>query len=133
MAAISPSPGDLDVLAQERLEDAQALLAAGRFAGAHYMCGYAMEMKLKSRICKTHGWTEYPPRIAERFAQALKTHKLAELLLFTGMRPTITEVHTVDWSIVAEWDPERRYMPAAYAAQEAEAMIAAAQALMVIL
>jgi hypothetical protein len=121
------------VLAQERLEDAQALLAAGRFAGAHYMCGYAIEMKLKSRICKTHGWTEYPPRTGERLAQALKTHKLAELLLFTAMRPTIMAAHTGSWSVVAEWDPERRYTPAAYAAQEAEAMIAAAQALMVIL
>ena len=131
--ALSPSPSDLDELAQERLEDAQALLAAGRFAGAHYMCGYAMEMKLKSRICKTHGWTEYPPRTGERLAQALKTHKLAELLLFTGMRPTIMEMHTEHWSVVAEWDPERRYTPAAYAGREAEAMVGAAQALMVFL
>ena len=133
MAALCPSPDDLDVLAQERLEDAQALLAAGRFAGAHYMCGYAMEMKLKSRMCKSHGWSEYPPRTGERLAQALKTHKLAELLLFTGMRPTITEVHTGDWSIVEKWDPEQRYTPAAYTEEQAHAMIAAAEALMAVL
>lgn len=133
MVSLTPSPDDLDVLAQERLEDAQALQAAGRFAGAHYMCGYAMEMKLKSRMCKTHGWTEYPPRAGERLAQALKTHKLEELLLFSGMRPTIMEVHRVNWSVVAEWDPEQRYTLGAFAAQEAQTMIAAAEALMVVL
>jgi hypothetical protein len=34
--------GELDALAQERLDDAKALFAAARFAGAHYICGYAI-------------------------------------------------------------------------------------------
>jgi hypothetical protein len=44
MVAISPSPDDLDVLAQERLEDAQALLAAGRFAGVRICDGDEVEV-----------------------------------------------------------------------------------------
>lgn len=131
MAAASPSPDDLDVLAQERLEDAEALLAAGRFAGAHYMCGYAMEMKIKSRICKVHGWTAYPPRAMERFAQALKSHNLGELLLFTGLEPTI--VKHGEWSVVLVWDPEQRYRPGAATEEQAKAMIQATALFMMIL
>lgn len=133
MVALSPSPDHLDVLAQERIDDARALLAAGRFAGAHYMCGYAMEMKLKSRICKVHEWTEYPPKSGERLAQALKTHKLKELLLFTGLRTTMLESHGVDWFAVVVWDPEQRYKPAAFTEAEAQRMVAAVEALMVVL
>jgi hypothetical protein len=133
MAGLSPSLDDLDVLAQERLADAKALLVAGRYAGAHYMCGYAMEMKLKSRICRTHDWTEYPPHTGERLAQALKTHKLAELLLFTGLRTTMLGDHGTDWSAVAVWDPEQRYKPAAFTEQEAERIVAAVEALMAVL
>jgi H+/gluconate symporter-like permease len=125
-----PSVDDLDSLADERLADAHALLAAGRFAGAHYMCGYAMEMKLKSRICKTHEWAEYPPQTGDRMAQALKTHKLAELLLFTAMRPRIMETFAGPWSVVSAWDPEQRYRVAAFTNEEAQAMIAAVEVLM---
>jgi hypothetical protein len=128
-----PSVDDLDSLADERLADAHALLAAGRFAGAHYMCGYAMEMKLKSRICKTHEWAEYPPQTGDRMAQALKTHKLAELLLFTGLERTILAGHTDQWSAVVAWDPEQRYRPSAITAEQAQTMIGATAALMVVL
>jgi hypothetical protein len=132
--ALSPSPADLDELAQERLEDAQALLAAGRFAGAHYMCGYAMEMKLKSRICKTHGWTEYPPRaLTDQFSRALKTHNLADLLLFASPEPTIEMEKTAEWSVVSDWNPDQRYKRGAVIEEEAETMINAVTILMMVL
>ena len=132
MAALSPSPDHLDALAQERMDDAQALFAAGRYAGAHYMCGYAMEMKVKSLICKTHGWIEYPPRACEgRLSQALKTHKLADLLLFLKIEPTIMKA--AEWSVVLDWDPDQRYRPSAATAEQAQAMIQATTLLMVIL
>jgi hypothetical protein len=133
MVVLLPSPDHLDTLAQERIDDARALLAAGRFAGAHYMCGYAMEMKLKSRICKVHEWTEYPPKSGERLAQALRTHNIEELLLFTGLRTTMLEQYGVDWFVVAVWSPEQRYRPAAFTQEEAQRMVAASDALMVIL
>ena len=44
---------ELDSIARARIEDAKALLTAGRFDGATYLCGYAVELALKSRICRT--------------------------------------------------------------------------------
>jgi HEPN domain-containing protein len=35
----------------ERLQDAKCLLEAGRFHGAIYLCGYAIECQLKANIC----------------------------------------------------------------------------------
>src|SRR5437660_12799334 len=39
---------DLRAIARARLRDAQALLRAKRFDGAFYLCGYAVELALKS-------------------------------------------------------------------------------------
>ena len=50
---------DLQALAEERIEDARALFNAGRYSGAVYICGYAIEMGLKRKICETLGWDEY--------------------------------------------------------------------------
>lgn len=44
------SRAELQQLAQDRVEDAQALLAAGRWAGAFHLIGYAAEAGLKSCI-----------------------------------------------------------------------------------
>ncbi|HYI10112.1 MAG TPA: hypothetical protein VEK57_13715 [Thermoanaerobaculia bacterium] len=129
----NPSPEILDALADERLEDARALLAAGRAAGARYMCGYALEMKLKALVCRNSGWGEYPPPMDGRLMQALKTHKLDDLLLLSGSRPRIQTEHPADWAIVEQWDPEERYRLGAISAQEAQAMVSAATALMAVL
>lgn len=134
MVAVSPSPADLDVLAQERLDDARALFDAGRYDGAQYMCGYAIEMKLKSRICKTHGWPKYPPdALKGEFSKALKTHNLADLLLFASPEPTIEMEKTAEWSVVSVWNPDQRYKPGAVLGEQADAMINAVTILMMLL
>ena len=131
MAVALLTVADLDGLAQARLLDAEALFAAGRYDGARYVCGYAVELKLKARICRTHGWTEYPPALA--LAQALKTHKLDILLLLSAQQATIFSVHKDDWSVVAPWDPEQRYTIHPVTAQEAQAMIESTRVLMAVL
>lgn len=40
-------------LARMRLADAEALRAANQLNGAFDLCGYAVELALKARICKT--------------------------------------------------------------------------------
>jgi hypothetical protein len=47
---------DLHDLASSRLADADALFVAKRHAGAVYLCGYAVELVVKARICRTLGW-----------------------------------------------------------------------------
>lgn len=125
---------DLDAVAQERLDDAKALVAAGRFAGAHYICGYAIELKIKARICRMQDWAVYPPAGAGGdLVRALKTHKLAVLLLLSGMETTMLTTSYADWSAVSRWDPEQRYDSAPVTAQDAQTMIAATDRLMAVL
>ncbi len=40
-------------IARARLKDAEVLAASRRYEGAIYLCGYAVELGLKARICKT--------------------------------------------------------------------------------
>ncbi len=47
---------DLEELAEKRLMDAKTLFEAKRYDGAFYICGYAIEMALKRRICVTLDW-----------------------------------------------------------------------------
>lgn len=49
------SQSNIEVLAYAKLEDAQILLLNERFDSAYYLAGYAIELLLKARVCKTLG------------------------------------------------------------------------------
>jgi hypothetical protein len=67
---------DLLKIIQARINDADALHAALRFDGAIYLCGYAVELALKRRICITLRWPGFPSTTAEfRNFLSLKTHE----------------------------------------------------------
>jgi HEPN domain-containing protein len=76
------SASDLKKLAKKRLGDAKALYQARRYEGAYYICGYAVELILKYRICVTLGWTEFTA--LRELGKAIKTHKFEDLLHFSG-------------------------------------------------
>ena len=57
-------------IARARLEDATVLRKAKRHDGAVYICGYAVEIALKARVCKTLRWSGYPSTASE-FATVL--------------------------------------------------------------
>jgi HEPN domain-containing protein len=122
-------------IAAARLDDARHLLAAGRFDGAAYLCGYAVELALKARICDTLGWSDFPERPKEfQPYQSLKTHNLEILLTFTGQQQNVKTNHLDEWSKVAVWDPESRYKPTGTIAQpEAQLMIDSAVTLLGVL
>ena len=114
---------DLDTLAKDRLKDAKALYAAERFWGAIYICGYAVELGLKKRICNTLDRGEYPD------IRDLKTHKLDALLILSGVEKLINVKYKVEWSVVKRWDPEQRYVVISVQQTDAAQMIAAASTL----
>lgn len=55
---------ELRRLAYARLADSRALYAAGRYDAALYLCGYAVELALKARICRTLRWGHRRPGTA---------------------------------------------------------------------
>ncbi|MCI0489818.1 MAG: HEPN domain-containing protein [Blastocatellia bacterium] len=101
----------LDII-QARIDDADALYAAGRYDGAIYLCGYAVELALKRRICITLRWSGFPSTPAEfKHYESLKTHTLDILLSLSGYEKRIKRNSLAAWSDVGSWDPEARYKP----------------------
>jgi HEPN domain-containing protein len=103
---------ELRRIARSRLSDAEALYAAGRYDGAVYLTGYAVEVALKARICRTLKWSHFPSTGAEfQQYQSFRTHDLNVLLNLSGVRERIRANYSTEWSLVVVWNPEMRYRP----------------------
>ena len=121
-------PKELRDLARARLKEAKILLTRKKYDGATYLCGYAVELLLKARICKTLKWSDY--KIGRGY-ETFKTHELATLLELSGIRPRIITKYFTEWSAVNQWTSEDRYLPIGHTTpQSAIAMITATTKLM---
>ena len=118
------TPEELYTLACERLSDAKALYAMERFEGAFYLCGYAVEMVLKYKTCKTLEWDEYYEY------PSIKTHKLDVLLRFSGMERQKNSLFMAEWLIITKWDSEIRYSSKKQAQGDVKLMIEATESLL---
>ena len=68
---------EMSAISRARLMDAEVLLSNQRFDGAAYLCGYAVEIALKSRIVRTQGLTGFPATKSEfRGLSQFKSHDL---------------------------------------------------------
>jgi len=126
---------ELDKLAQARLEDAKALLAASRLDAATYLCGYAVEVALKARICRVLNWPDFPSTGGEFHAyRSFQTHDLDVLLRLSGQEPRVKHEHFELWNAAAKWRSEHRYNAIGTVERtNAEAMVQAAGKLLEIL
>lgn len=83
------NPTEIKKLAQTRLEEAEILCHAGKYDGAYYLAGYSIELTLKARICEKWDiddlFDESNKAIADGFRRKIKTHDIAELLIFCGL------------------------------------------------
>jgi HEPN domain-containing protein len=121
--------------ARARLQDAEVLLQSQRYDGAVYVCGYAIEIALKEKICRTLNWPDFPLTGGEfQKYQSFKTHDLDVLLHLSGVEQTIKENMLSQWSAIARWSPEARYNPVGSATvADAEMMIQSAKTLLEVL
>jgi HEPN domain-containing protein len=125
---------DLREMARVRLGDAEVLLAAGRYDGAAYLCGYAVELALKGRICRCLHWPHY--RVEGVYASFFKTHELERLLEVSGFNLEMKATYIAEWSVVNFWKPDSmRYQPIKNQVQErvAKNMIEGAKTLVEVL
>ena len=127
---------DLRKTAREYLQSAELLRDDRKYDMAVYLSGYAIEIALKDRICRTLKWRGYPATSGE-FSnfRSFQTHNLEVLLDLSAIEDRIIAVLGADWEIVAEWSPEQRYKPrGTYTKDDADTMIStSARALKVIL
>jgi len=101
---------ELKRIASARLKDAEILYRGKRYDGAVYLCGYAVELTLKAKICRILKWSGFPSTNSEfQGLQSFKTHRLDLLLSLSGQEGKIKTAFLADWSIVANWDSETRY------------------------
>jgi len=122
---------ELRKVARARLSDARALCKTKRYDGAKYLAGYAVEIGLKARICRTLGWREFPETSKEfEGLITFKTHRLPMLLRLSGREDAIKGRVFTEWSAVVTWDPEDRYRAVGSSRREAELMIASAEAIL---
>ena len=104
---------ELQWLANERLRDAKALLAARRWSAAYYLAGYAVECGLKSCVIAYLMRTDQFPE--KRFSEQCWTHNLSQLLGLTGLKPVLDAAAAADtaldanWGIVKDWNEASRY------------------------
>ncbi len=127
--------GDHRKIARARLEDATALRKARRYDGAVYLCGYAVEIALKARICGTLKWNAYPFTASEfQKYQSFRTHDLSVLLHLSGRRAKIKRKHLAQWSAVSNWNPNSRYrVIGSTSARDAKEMLSSAEVLLGVL
>jgi HEPN domain-containing protein len=122
---------ELQKIARARLQDAEALYQSSRYDSSIYLCGYAIEIGLKCKICGTLRWKNFPPDGSFHGLQSFKTHSLDVLLKLSGVEDKIKKNFMAHWSIVAKWDPEARYEKVGSATkQRAKLMIEATKILL---
>lgn len=116
---------EFQILAAERLDDAAALLKTGRYSGAYYISGYAIECALKACIARKTMQDDFPPKEAAKFY----VHDLPKLLDIAGLGEAFTNeagqdpAFRTNWATVKEWTEEARYQRNGQ--QQAEEMVAA--------
>lgn len=102
-------------LADERLADAQGLLSLGRWAGAYYLAGYAVECGLKACVLAYLANDLGVIFRNRRFSERCWTHDPEELLVLTGLAPALrlavaTEpILKTNWELVTGWSEQSRY------------------------
>jgi len=104
---------DLQALARSRLADARSLLDAGRYDGAYYLLGLAVECSLKACIAKLVKRHEFPNK---KMTADSYSHDLSQLVRAAGLELTLNANIAADtlfggkWLIVKNWSIESRYI-----------------------
>jgi HEPN domain-containing protein len=100
-------------LAGVRLEEAKSLLDLGKWGGAYYLAGYAVELALKACIIKTLMATDAFPD--KKFSENCYTHtieKLVGLAKLVDARKTAMDADPdlqTNWAEARDWSEEKRY------------------------
>src|SRR5206468_7226037 len=104
---------ELRQLAEDRIADAAILLAAGRWSGAYYLAGYALECGLKACIAKLTNQDDFPRD--RKFVEECYTHSLERLLKAAGLKPALdadastNPAFSANWGVAKDWQETSRY------------------------
>lgn len=105
---------ELQQLAEDRIMDAAALLAAGRWSAAYYLSGYAIECGLKACIML---YVQNTGAIFQdkKYGERCWTHDFKTLLVLAGLNESLDADINADpalslnWDVAKVWDETSRY------------------------
>ena len=103
---------DLQNLANERIAEAKILLDAGKWSGAYYLAGYAVECGLKACIAKLTKPDEFPDK---NFGAKCWVHEIEPLVDLAGLKPPrnadakANPNLDANWVVVRRWKETSRY------------------------
>lgn len=103
---------DLQQIAEMRLQESKALLAAGFPDGAYYLAGYAVECALKACIAKRTQVHDFPDK---KLVNDSHTHDLGKLITLAELSVELqAEMQTnpamqANVSAVQDWSEASRY------------------------
>ena len=106
---------ELQKLARLRLKEARTLLERGRYEGAYYLGGYAVECALKACIAKKTRRYDFPDK---KLVNESYTHNLSTLVKAAGLEPELRrEIKSnkefgANWAVVKDWSEDTRYQAA---------------------
>lgn len=98
-------------IAELRLKESKALLAAGFPEGAYYLAGYAVECALKACIARRTQEHDFP----EKESKDYYSHDIEKLLGFARLRSELDQAVRTNqalkdnWIIVQGWSEASRY------------------------
>ena len=113
MSKLIESKAEFQELAEERLLEAKALLDVGKWEGAYYLAGYAVELALKACVIKILKATDAFPD--KDFSKNCYTHSVVKLVALARLdtpRKTAMDMDAnlkANWAIVEAWSEEKRY------------------------
>jgi hypothetical protein len=99
-------------LAELRVDDATALLSVGRWEGAYYLAGYAIECALRACIAKLTNQDDFPDKKSSDYY----IHELFPLLNHAGLTGQLDADSKaepqlgINWDIVVAWHEQYRYL-----------------------
>ena len=118
-------------LSDKKFTVAEFLVANGFYDDAYYLGGYAFELRLKAKICKTLVIPDFfdfdnsksrklPVAKSKRtdkdnLYKPFKVHDYEQLLILSGLYTEFSEkiitdlVFGADWSVISKWDESLRY------------------------
>ena len=113
MSRLIETKAEFQVLAEERLVEAKALLDLEKWDGAYYLAGYAVELALKACIIKTLMATDaFPDR---DFSKNCYTHVIEALVKLAKRDEALKLAMDTDrnllknWTTVRDWSEQKRY------------------------
>jgi HEPN domain-containing protein len=113
LSKLIETKAEFQVLTEQRLLEAKALLDLEKWDGAYYLAGYAVELALKACIIKMLMATDAFPK--KDFSKDCYTHSIVTLIKQATLDDALRFAKDADpefhsnWATANDWNEEKRY------------------------